>query len=130
MKFLTPGAHVALDYGLVVLFAMAPFLWEMGDIPEALCWVVAATHLLLSLLTAYPGGVTTAMAFETHGVLELLGAAALAVAPWVLDFSAEPIPRTLFLASGVGLLGAWMVTDYRVSETPPPTRFRTRERRA
>lgn len=131
MKFLSPRAHAWVDYLLVALFAVAPFLFDMGDVASALCWVLAPLHLLMSLLTAYPGGVARVLAFPTHGVLELLIGAALVVFPWVLGFQDEAAARNFFLTAGVGVLFVWVVTDYRAADVLPGTPgFDVRERHA
>lgn len=124
MRFLSPQVHAVLDYVVVAAFALAPLVLPIGEIPAALCWVVSAGQLLLSLLTAYPGGVVTAISFSTHGIVELLLSIALLVAPWALGFDGEPLARNVYLGSGLVLSAMWLVTDYEAAEHPPELRER------
>lgn len=124
MRFLSPPVHAVLDYVVVAVFALAPLVLPLSEIPAALCWVVSAGQLLLSLLTAYAGGVATVLSFPTHGVIELLVGVAALVAPWALGFDGEPLARNFYLASGLVLGATWLVTDYEAAEHPPELKER------
>ena len=127
MKLLSPRVHGYLDYLLVALFAVAPFLFDLAERPAILSWIVGLTLLVVSLLTAYPLGMVRVISFPAHGALELLAAIFLVLSPWVLGYSDEIASRNFFLLTGLTLLGVWAVTDYRAAGLPVRPR---REREA
>ncbi len=116
MKLLSPGVHAWLDYALVVVLAVSPLVLDFGGVAATVVWVLAAAQAILSLVTDYPGGVARMMRFPVHGALELLVALALLASPWVFGFADADAPRNLYVATGIGLLVVWAVTDYRVRD--------------
>lgn len=116
MKFLGPRAHGVLDYIIVVTFLLAPALFGFYGLPATLCYVLAAAHLLLSLLTDYPLGAAKIIPFTMHGALEFVIALALVAFPWLLGFSQMPGATSFFVVSGIVVFFIWLVTDYKAAE--------------
>jgi hypothetical protein len=116
-----PKVHGYLDYGFVVLTALAPSLFGFEGTPRNACYMLAAVQLGMSLLTAYPLGAVRMIPFTVHATIEFMTALLLIGLPWIADFNAVDSARNFFVASGLGLLALWSVTDYRLAERGPAT---------
>ena len=117
MKILNPRVHGYLDYLAVLYFLAAPSLFGFSGLPATIFYVIAAAHLVLTLLTAYPLGVVKVIPFNLHGGIELLAGIALVALPWLLGFAnTDILARNLYVISGVALFIVWLVTDYRTAE--------------
>lgn len=117
MKILNPRVHGYIDYLAVLYFLAAPSLFGFTGLPATIFYVLAAAHLILTLLTAYPLGVVKVIPFPLHGGIELLAGIALVALPWLLGFAnSDVLARNIYVASGVVLFIAWLVTDYKTAE--------------
>ena len=116
MKFLDPRVHGYLDYAAVLLLALAPWLFGFGGTPAVLCYVLAASQLGMSLLTAYPLGIAKVIPFTVHGGVELAVAIFLVVAPWLFGFDGVDAARNFFIAAGIGLGFVYLTTNYRAAQ--------------
>ncbi|HYE07824.1 MAG TPA: hypothetical protein VEL07_20070 [Planctomycetota bacterium] len=117
-KQLAPRPHGFIDYALVLFFVLAPSLFGYGDDDRAALtsYIVAAAHLGLSVLTAYPLGLVKLIPFPIHGRMELVIAFVLVALPWIVGFSENDAARNVFIASGVATLAVYLLTDYRTSD--------------
>lgn len=117
MKILNPRVHGYIDYLVVLYFLAAPSLFGFSGLPATIFYVLAAAHLTLTLLTAYPLGVVKLIPFPLHGGIELLAGIALVALPWVLGFAnTEMLARNIYVLSGAVLFVAWLITDYKTAE--------------
>lgn len=117
MKILNPRVHGYIDYLAVLYFLAAPSLFGFTGLPATIFYVLAAAHLILTLLTAYPLGVVKVIPFPLHGGIELLAGIALVALPWLLGFAnSDVLARNIYVASGAVLFVAWLVTDYKTAE--------------
>lgn len=117
MKILNPRVHGYIDYLAVLYFLAAPSLFGLTGLPATIFYVLAAAHLILTLLTAYPLGVVKVIPFPLHGAIELLAGIALVALPWLLGFAnSDVLARNIYVASGALLFIAWLVTDYKTAE--------------
>lgn len=117
MKILNPRVHGYIDYLAVLYFLAAPSLFGFTGLPATIFYVLAAAHLILTLLTAYPLGVVKVIPFPLHGAIELLAGVALVALPWLLGFAnSDVLARNIYVASGAVLFIAWLVTDYKTAE--------------
>jgi hypothetical protein len=107
-----------LDYGAVVLLALAPSLFDFGGAAAGLCYFLSAAFLGLSLLTAYPLGAAKVIPFTVHGAVEAGTAVFLVLAPFLFGFSDVDGARNFFIASGVVLGIVFALTDYKAAERP------------
>ena len=112
MKLLSPRIHGFIDYAVVALFLLAPTLFGFAGVAATLCYVLAAVHLVMSLLTAYPLGVVKLVPFPVHGALELAVAVGLVASPWLFGFSAVDAARNFYVAAGVAVSAVWLLTNY------------------
>lgn len=113
MKVLNARVHGVLDYGVVALFALAPTLFGFEGTPEIACYVVAAVHLVMSLLTAYPLGILKLIPFPLHGRVEVVVVPSLVALPWLLGFSDVLAARNFFLAAAALIAVVVILTNYK-----------------
>jgi hypothetical protein len=113
---LTPTQHAWLDYATVIIFAVAPSLLGLSGIAAMLSYTLAGVHLLVTLLTAFPGGVWPVIPFRLHGFIEMAVGPTLLAAPWLLGFTGNA--RMFYSAMGVVILLVWLITDYAGASKP------------
>jgi hypothetical protein len=114
-RVLPPRPHGVVDYALVVLLVLAPSWLAFGGVPAVASYVLAATHLALSLATAYPLGLFRVIPFPAHGQLELIIGSALVVLPWFLAFEGDGKAQWFFIVLGLAVLLVYALTDYRMT---------------
>lgn len=115
MKFLDPRVHGYLDYAAGLLLVVAPRLFGFAGTAAVICYVLAALHIGMSLLTAYPISVAKVVPFTVHGGVELITAIFLVVAPWLFGFDEVNAARNFFIVAGIGLGLVYLTTDYRAA---------------
>ncbi len=108
-----PVIHGLIDYLMVILVAMGPRLAGFTGKQAMFCYLLAAVHLALTLLTRFPLGVLKVVGFPLHGAVELLVGILLIVLPWIAGFSAGVRSRDFFVAIGCLILLIFAMTDYR-----------------
>jgi hypothetical protein len=113
MKILSPSSHGVVDYAAVLALLVLPSVFDFSNTPATLCYVVAATQLVVSLLTRYPLGLIKKIPFPIHGYYELVSSLLLVPLPWLFGFSNEDAARNFFVISGLSLFVVWLVTNYR-----------------
>ncbi len=113
MKILPPLVHGFLDYSVVLVFFLAPMLFNFSTIASMLVYVVGTGQLIASLLTAYPLGALKLIPFPIHGMLESVVAVGLIGAPWLFGFVTETNAQIFFVGAGVALLAVVAITDYK-----------------
>jgi len=114
MKFLSPKVHGVLDYAVVIAFALAPSVLGLSGLPATISYVLAAVHLLLTLVTAFPLGVVKIVPLPVHGVIEIVVSIALVALPWIVRFSPDTTARNFYVVAGVLIFVVWFFTDYNV----------------
>lgn len=108
-SILSPRTHGLLDYATVAVFALAPAVLGLDGAPATLSYALAAIHLVMTLLTAFPLGVVGRIPFRLHGTVELAVGAVL-VALGALFFGGAA--RWFYVAMGLIVLAVWATTDY------------------
>lgn len=111
-KKITPKTHAILDYAMAAgFFGMAAFFWKRDKRAAVSCLVCGAAETMNSLLTDYPGGVSRAISYETHGTIDvgLIGLAA--TLPGLMRFSRQPEAR-FFGLQGVAMAAVAGLTDF------------------
>jgi hypothetical protein len=73
--------------------------------------VLAAVHLLLTLITAFPLGAAKLVPFNLHGAVELVVSIALALLG-VFYFGLEGVNGVFYLAAGIVIFLVWLLTAY------------------
>lgn len=108
-------SHGILDYATVLVFALAPSIVGFGGLPATICYLLAAVHLLLTLVTAFPLGAAAWVPPSVHGAIELVVSIVLVALPWILGFAAERGARWFYVAIGGVIFVVWLVTRYRTA---------------
>jgi hypothetical protein len=114
-KVINPRAHAVADYSTVAtLLGMGMRLRHQHPRASTFAFVNAATVLMSSLLTDYPGGVFRKMSFQAHGMMDVAQAAMLAAGPAMLGFGRDPEAR-LFYAQAALEAAVVAATDWSES---------------
>ena len=114
MKVLSPRAHGVLDYATVVFFALAPSIFNMGGIYATVCYALAGSYLVITLLTDFQMGIAHLIPFRVHGWLELVSGLVLLASPFIFGFQDDSVTaRNFFMAMGGVFLVVWLLTDWQ-----------------
>lgn len=105
--------HGVLDYLLVVLLIFGPSLAGFTGRQAKLCWLLAAIHFVLTILTRFPLGIKKIVGLPIHGAIEAIVGVLLIILPWLHEFSRGVLSRNFFVGLGVLVLAIWAMTDYR-----------------
>jgi len=109
-KILTPITHGLFDYGISLVFAMAPMLFEMDDISALIAYMFACAHLLVTLLTHFRMGVVKVITFKIHGMIENVAGITLLIIPYVFSLDRTAI---FFVFMGLIILMVNAITNYK-----------------
>jgi len=105
--------HGILDYLLVILLIFGPSLAGFTGRQAKLCWLLAAVHFVLTVLTRFPLGIKKIVGLPIHGAIEAIVGVLLLILPWLHEFSRGVLSRNFFVGVGVLVLAIWAMTDYR-----------------
>lgn len=89
MKFITTRVHAVLDYVVGVILIAAPWLLGFND-GTAAQWVpviLGAITIIMSLMTAYEGGIVKTIPMSAHLTMDILSGVVLAASPWLFGFA-------------------------------------------
>jgi len=111
MRIIGAGLHRTLDFVTVVGFAVAPLALGLTGFAATLSYTLALIHLILTLLTAFPGRAARPVPFAIHGVIEGVVGVALIVLPWLAAWRGTP--RTFYIAAGIVIFLVWATSKYR-----------------
>ena len=111
-KFVRPGVHAVIDWGVAAAFLTAgALLWKKNTRASIASYLCADLIGSLIFLTNCPGGVWKKISFETHGKIDP-GISALVVAlPNLLNFSDKEESK-FFQAMGIGLAAVRSLTKF------------------
>ena len=118
MGIIPPGVHRIIDYLAVLAFAAAPLVFHLTGRTLMLAWVLAAVHLVVTLLTHYPRSGRRPIAFHLHGAIELVVGLCLVAVPLLRHWTFDA--RKFYLGMGIAILLVWALTRYRWDDGPAP----------
>lgn len=118
MRILDARVHGLLDLALVVIFLLAPLVYGLGGSPAAIAFLLAAVHLILTLLTRFPMGLSKLIPFWVHGLIELFVGVFLVILPTIAGYAPGSPARRFYTVIGAVILVIWVLTDYRRREVP------------
>ncbi len=121
MRLIGAWSHAIIDYLMVILLIIGPSVAGFAGRQATLAYVLAATLLILALLTRFPLGVLKVVRFPLHGAVELLLAIMIFILPWLANFARGVHSRNFFLFVGFLMLVIWFMTDFRGLRTSSPT---------
>jgi hypothetical protein len=111
VKFLNDSIHGILDYGVVIIFALAPEVLGIDGPSAMLSYLLAAVHLGVTLLSDMPFSLKKLVPMSWHGHLELVVGLALVIAPWVFrDLLASG--QLFFTLMGAVIFFVWATSNY------------------
>jgi hypothetical protein len=110
LKFLSDRMHGILDYGVVVIFALAPGLLGIAGLAALLCYALAVIHLLMTALTDMPLGIVKVLPIRLHGTIELIVGLALIVVAWTIP--ALVSGQLFFTLMGAIIFFVWVSSNY------------------
>lgn len=111
-KVINPKTHAIIDYATAAsFFGMAALFWNRNKHAAISCLVCGAAETITSLLTDYPGGVTDAISFETHGSIDFGLSGLVAGLPDMMRFSDDSESR-FFRIQGAALAVVTGLTDF------------------
>ena len=116
LKFLNDRMHGILDYGVVIIFALAPTLLGIGGTAAWLCYALAAIHLAMTFFTDMPLGVVKIVPIKLHGTVELIVGLALIVAAWTI--SDLQSGQLFFTLMGAIIFFVWVSSNYGDQKVP------------
>ena len=105
--------HGVIDYLLVLILVIGPGVAGFRGHQATLCYLLAAVHFALTILTRFPLGVLKHIGFPIHGAIELMVGVLLIVLPWIASFARGVLSRNFFVAIGALIVIIWFLTDYR-----------------
>src|SRR5258708_13883590 len=97
MRILGPVSHGVIDYLMVILIAAGPKVAGFSGRQAVFCYLLAAVHLLVTLITRSPLGVLKTLPLPLHGAIEIVVAVLLGILPWLPHFSRGVAPPHIFL---------------------------------
>ena len=112
--------HGVLDYAFVAAFLNAPMVFGFHGTPAAVAYWVAGIHLLMTGCTDFPLGFFKWIPFRIHGVIDLLGALFILVAPLLIGFADDHAARNFFVVTAIIALVVVALTDYSLRVVEPP----------
>jgi len=120
MKFVNSKIHGILDYVLVFLLSISPFLfnYEEDSIHCRLLMVTALLLLLISLLTDFEFFLVKVFSFKTHLKIDFLMGIFLVSSPLIFDLKEHSIVPHLTL--GIGILTVSFFTKAIGQNTAEP----------
>lgn len=119
MGLIPPKVHRIIDFLMVAVFAVAPFLIELNTRTHMGSFALAALILVLALLTRAPGETSRPVSMKMHKMLDIgLGAVMVAV-PLIRQWTGDS--RWFYLATGAAILVVALLTDDREVVAPATT---------
>ncbi len=121
LRSLGAVSHGIIDYLMVIILAIGPGVAGFSGKQAMFCYILAAVHSVMTVLTRFPLGAMKIIGFPLHGVIEALVSILLIVLPWIANFAAGVHSRNFFLAIGVLLGLIALLTNYRGITSSKPT---------
>jgi hypothetical protein len=114
MKVLSPLRHGIIDYGTVIVFALAPMVLGLDGMAATISYLLAVVHLMMTMLTDMPLGFFKLILMRFHsGVEMLVGPSLLAGALFLPQlFSGGEV---FFIVSGIAIFLVWLLSNYHHS---------------
>ena len=117
-KVINPKAHAMIDYVTAAsFFGMAALFWNRNKRAAVSSLICGAAETITAMLTDYPGGVTDAISFETHGSIDFGMSGLVASLPDMMRFSDGSESR-FFRVQGIALAVVTGLTDFTGTGEP------------
>ncbi len=113
VKVLTPRLHGYLDYLTVVIFLAAPLLLGLEGLSAIISYLLAAIHLLMTILTDFSLGFAKLIHIKTHGKVETVIGPIVLLLPFILGL--YETARIFYIAMGAIIIIVSLITDYKLA---------------
>ena len=114
MRFVTPRLHYILDFATVAAFALAPTLVPLSGSGAVVAYLLAIVHLMVTLVTQFPGTGRRPLPLRAHGALEAIVGIALLGLPFAAGWVGRE--RLFYLVAGVVILAVGAMSRYDVDQ--------------
>ena len=96
--------HTYFDYGSAIIIATSPWVFFIDHVPMVipLSITIGLFIVVMSLLTAYEGGIIRVIPMQIHLFLDVVIGILFAISPWLLGFAHET--HIFQLAVGIGII--------------------------
>ena len=110
MKLINSKMHGILDYVLVFMLSMAPFIFNLDEesIHCRLLMITGLLLLLVSLLTDFEFFLVKVFSFKIHLIIDVALGIFLAISPLLFDLSGHSIVPHIVL--GLAIIGTSAIT--------------------
>lgn len=111
MKILSPRVHGYLDYLTVVIFLIAPILLGLEGLSAIIAYVLAAIHLLMTILSDFSLGFAKLIPFKKHGWVETVVGPIVLLLPFIVGL--YETARIFYITMGIIIIVVSLITDYK-----------------
>lgn len=111
MKILTPRFHGYLDYLTVIVFLAAPLLLGLEGLSAIISYLLAAIHLLMTILTDFSLGFAKLIPIKTHGWIETVVGPLILLLPFIVGL--YETARIFYMTIGAFITIVSLITDYK-----------------
>jgi len=121
MKIINSKMHGILDYSIVFLLSIAPYLFDMNE-DSIHCRLLMVTGLLLllsSLLTDFEFFLVKVFSFKTHLKIDFILGSFLAISPLIFNLSGNSILPHIIL--GITVMALSLITKTGKEESKENT---------
>lgn len=111
-KVIGPKTHAIIDYGMAAsFFIVGGLLWKKSKRAAIASFICGGNEVTTAMLTDYPGGVTKAISFPTHGRIDAGFAGVIASMPNLMGFSDRGYAN-FFRGQGIAMAAVTGLTDF------------------
>ena len=108
-----PLVHGVIEYAVGILFIVAPFVFSFEESSATAASVVVGLALLAFTATSrLPTGLVRGIPSGVHATVDVVAAVLLVALPFILGFTDEGPPTTLFIGLGVAHLLLTIATRF------------------
>ena|ERR1044072_3830118 len=113
LRSLGAVSHGIIDYAMVIILAIGPGVAGFTGKQAIFCYILAAVHFVMTVLTRFPLGAMKIIGFPVHGAIEALVSILLILLPWMANFFRGVHSRNFFIAIGLLIGVIALLTNYR-----------------
>lgn len=113
MRFVTPPLHQILDFVTIAAFALAPTFVPLSGAAAVVAYALAIVHLVVTLVTRFPGTRNRLLPLKAHGRIETLVGIALIALPFAAGWTDRA--RLFYLVAGAVILVVGAISRYEAA---------------
>ena len=110
MKIISGQVHAALDYVIVVIFALAPSVLGLSGAAAIISYALAVVHLAMTVVTDMPFSLLKLVPLKLHALVEAIVGPVLVIGGLFSPFSSQA--RIFFIAMGAIIVAVWLLSSY------------------